>query len=157
IFKKIRDESEAASMKLAAIFGEPEWCKGTGLRHTHRIAIAPTVSNAKRANASDGVEPIAANYYVYNGAQGSFVIKNQYLEKVLEAHGKNDDATWRSIATNDGSVQHLPFLSAEEKEVFKTFREISMLELVRQAGVRQQYIDQAQSINLAFTADVDER
>jgi ribonucleoside-diphosphate reductase alpha chain len=157
IFKKIRDESEKASRDLADLLGEPEWCEGTGLRHTHRMAIAPTVSNAKRANASDGIEPYAANYFMYNGAQGSFVIKNQQLEKVLEAYGKNDDDTWRSIANNEGSVQHLGFLTADEKEVYLTFREISQLEIVRQAGVRQQYVDQAQSINLAFSADVDER
>jgi len=157
IFKKIKNESEKASRELAGRFGEPEWCRGTGLRHTHRIAIAPTVSNAKRANASDGIEPIAANYYMYNGAQGSFIIKNKALEPVLEKYGKNDDETWRSIANNDGSVQHLSFLTEDEKDVFKTFREISQLEIVRQAGQRQQYVDQAQSLNLAFTADVDER
>jgi len=157
IFKKIRDESEKASRDLAELFGEPEWCKETGLRHTHRIAVAPTVSNAKRANASDGVEPIAANYFMYNGAQGSFIIKNKALEPILEKYNKNDEETWRSIANNDGSVQHLKFLTEDEKEIFLTFREISQLEIVRQAGQRQTYIDQAQSINLAFTADVDER
>jgi len=156
IFKKIRDESEKASKNLAERFGEPEWCKGTGLRHTHRMAIAPTVSNAKRANASDGIEPLAANYYMYNGAQGSFVIKNQQLEKVLETYNKNDEGTWRSIANSEGSVQHLDFMNAEHKEVFLTFREISQLEVVRQAGMRQAYIDQAQSLNLAFPADVPE-
>jgi ribonucleoside-diphosphate reductase alpha chain len=157
IFKMVNEESLAASQALAQALGEPEWCLGTGLRHTHRLAVAPTVSNAKRANASDGVEAWRANYYMYNGAQGSFVIKNQALEKVLEAAGKNTEEVWRSIAGNDGSVQHLDFLPQDQKEVFLTFSEISQLEVVRQAAARQQYIDQAQSINLCFTKDVDER
>jgi ribonucleoside-diphosphate reductase alpha chain len=158
IFKKIKEESHRASRALAGRFGQPEWCQGTGMRHTHTMAVAPTVSNAKRANASDGVEPIASNYYAYNGAQGTFFINNKALEAVLEKYGKNTEEVWAPIRNvYDGSVQHLDFLTPHEKEVFLTFREISQLELVRQAAARQDYIDQAQSINLAFTADVDER
>ena len=155
IFKSIREEARKASMDMARLYGEPEWCEGTGMRNTHLMAIAPTVSNASRANASPSVEPWRANAYNYKGAQGVYLMKNPELEKLLKEKGKNTKQVWKSIETNEGSVQHLDFLTEQEKEVYLTFSEISQLELVRQAAVRQGYVDQAQSINLCFPADVD--
>lgn len=155
IFKYIRTEAEKASKEMAIRYGEPKWCKGTGMRNTHLLAVAPTVSNASRANTSPSTEPWRANAYNYKGAQGVYLIKNPELENLLKEKKKNTSDVWRSIETNEGSVQHLDFLTDEEKEVFLTFSEINQLELVRQAAVRQKYIDQAQSTNLCFPSNID--
>lgn len=156
IFKTIRDKADIATKQLAEAYGEPEWCKGTGRRNTHLIAIAPTVSNSTiSGNVSPGIEPIPANAFTKKSAKGSFVQKNPLLEKLLEARGKNDEKTWKTIVNDEGSVQSLPFLSKEEKEVFLTAREINQMELVRQAADRQKYIDQSQSLNLFFPVNVD--
>ena len=151
IFSQIKIESERASMDLAEIYGEPLWCVGTGMRNTHLRAIAPTVSNSKLAgNISPGVEPWAANVFTEQSAKGTFIRKNPTLEKILEEKGINNRITWDKILIDGGSVQDLEMLNDEEKEVFKTFKEINQLELVNQAGLRQQYIDQSVSLNLAF-------
>ena len=151
IFSQIKIESERASMDLAEIYGEPLWCVGTGMRNTHLRAIAPTVSNSKLAgNISPGVEPWAANVFTEQSAKGTFIRKNPTLEKLLEEKGINNRITWDKILIDGGSVQDLEMLNDEEKEVFKTFKEINQLELVNQAGLRQQYIDQSVSLNLAF-------
>ena len=150
-FSQIKIESERASMDLAEIYGEPLWCVGTGMRNTHLRAIAPTVSNSKLAgNISPGVEPWAANVFTEQSAKGTFIRKNPTLEKILEEKGINNRITWDKILIDGGSVQDLEMLNDEEKEVFKTFKEINQLELVNQAGLRQQYIDQSVSLNLAF-------
>jgi ribonucleoside-diphosphate reductase alpha chain len=152
IFSQIKMQAEAASRKMAMEYGEPLWCKGTGMRNTHLLAIAPTVSNSRISNCSAGIEPQPANVYVFNGAKGTFIVKNPELEKVLEAKGYNVSKVWDQIMADNGSVQNLSndILSEEEKEVFLTFPEINQLGLVQQAAVRQRYIDQTQSLNVSF-------
>jgi ribonucleoside-diphosphate reductase alpha chain len=141
-------------MALAEEFGEPLWCVGTGMRNTHLRAIAPTVSNSKLAgNVSPGIEPWAANIFTEQSAKGTFIRKNPTLVKVLNDLKINTKETWDKILADGGSVQDIKELSDEQKEVFKTFKEINQLELVRQAGIRQQYIDQSVSLNLAFPAE----
>jgi ribonucleoside-diphosphate reductase alpha chain len=156
IFSQIKIESERASMALADKYGEPLWCVGTGFRNTHLRAIAPTVSNSKLSgNISPGIEPWAANVFTEQSAKGTFIRKNPTLEKVLEEQDMNTSQVWNQILADGGSVQGLDFLSEDHKEVFKTFKEINQLELINQAGIRQQYIDQSVSLNLAFPSQVD--
>ena len=113
------------------------------------MAIAPTTSSsAILGQTSPGIEPFASNYYKAGLAKGNFIRKNKYLAKLLEEKGLDTEDVWRDIMLNHGSVQHMPQLTQEEKDVFKTFKEISPLEIVTQAAQRQQYIDQAQSLNL---------
>jgi ribonucleoside-diphosphate reductase alpha chain len=152
IFSQIKMQAEAASRKMAVEYGEPAWCKGTGMRNTHLLAIAPTVSNSRINSCSAGIEPQPANVYVFNGAKGTFIVKNPELEAVLEAKGKNNSKVWDQILADNGSVQNLSheILADEEKEVFLTFPEINQLALVQQAAIRQRYIDQTQSLNLSF-------
>jgi len=152
IFSQIKTQAEAASRKLAVEYGEPLWCRGTGMRNTHLLAIAPTVSNSRINACSAGIEPQPANVYVFNGAKGTFIVKNPELEAVLEAKGKNQSKYWDQILADNGSVQNLPndVLNEDEKEVFLTFPEINQLALVQQAAARQRYIDQTQSLNLSF-------
>jgi len=150
LFSDIRQKAEATSRELAQEYGEPVWCKGTGMRNTHLLAIAPTVSNSRLNSCSAGIEPIPANIYTFNGAKGTFIVKNKELEELLETKGKNTENTWDQILADNGSVQNLPALTEAEKEVFLTFSEVNQLELVRQAAIRQKYIDQTQSLNLCF-------
>jgi len=177
IFSQIKIESERASRALAEVYGEPLWCRGTGFRNTHLRAVAPTVSNSKLAgNVSPGIEPWAANVFTEQSAKGTFIRKNKELEKVLRKANINTKETWDKIMADGGSVQDikelddfgyvnskLARLSEHEsldltgfdkvKDVFKTFKEINQLELVNQAGIRQQYIDQSVSLNLAFPSE----
>ena len=147
--KFIKEKALKASRDMAATYGEPEWCQGTGLRHTHLMAIAPTKSNSVICGAgSEGIEPIDANYYVAKQAKGTFIRKNKYLVEYLEQSGHNTDETWESIMEFRGSVQHLKFLDNHAKEVFKTAREIDQFELIRQASDRQKFVCQGQSLNL---------
>ena len=149
----IYNESLKGSRAQAELYGEPEWCKGTGLRHSHHLAVAPTVSNAHiSGGVSPSVEPIPANVYNLKTAKGVFIKRNQILEKLLEKKGYNIDSVWNQILKDQGSVVGLPdyILSPEEKEVFLTFKEINQLEIVRQNAIRQQFIDQAISLNLCF-------
>ena len=153
IFNKIRMDAETASMELAAEYGEPIWCRGTGMRNTHLLAVAPTVSNSVICGGiSAGIEPLPANVYTFNGAKGTFIRKNKSLEAVLESKGENKEKWWKQMLQDNGSVLGLPdnILNAEEKDVFLTFPEINQLELVKQAAERQKYIDQTQSLNLSF-------
>ena len=153
IFSQIRSEAEAASRKLAEEYGEPEWCRGTGMRNTHLMAIAPTVSNSTiSGGVSAGIEPIPANIYTFNSNKGTFIRKNPVLEKYLEEKGHSTEEVWQQILRDRGSVANLPedIMPVEDKEVFLTFAEINQLGLVEQAGIRQKYIDQAMSLNLAF-------
>ena len=173
IFGQIKTESEQASRDLATEYGEPLWCVGTGFRNSHLRAVAPTVSNSKLAGGvSSGIEPLPANVYTDQSAKGTFIRKNRELEKVFRKIGINNKETWDKILADGGSVQDIKILdewgylsgkithmSEKEnthmdfvpvKEVFKTFKEVNQLELVRQAGVRQQFVDQAVSLNLAF-------
>ena len=153
IFNKIRMEAETASMNLAAEYGEPLWCRGTGMRNTHLLAVAPTVSNSVICGGiSAGIEPLPANVYTFNGAKGTFIRKNKSLEELLESKGENKEKWWKQMLQEGGSVMGLPdtVLSSDEKEVFLTFPEINQLELVKQAAERQKYIDQTQSLNVSF-------
>ena len=162
IFSQIKIESERGSKDLAEIYGEPLWCIGTGMRNTHIRAIAPTVSNSKLSgNVSSGIEPWAANVFTEQGANGTFIRKNPTLEQVLEDNDLNTKEIWNKILEDGGSVQGIDALDnvlmgnhdIPVKEVFKTFKEINQLELVNQAGIRQPYIDQSVSLNLAFPSE----
>jgi ribonucleoside-diphosphate reductase alpha chain len=174
IFSQLKIESERASRDMASEMGEPLWCRESGFRNTHLRAVAPTVSNSKLAgNVSAGIEPWAANVFTEQTAKGTFIRKNTELEKVLRKAGINNRDTWDKIMEDGGSVQDLKDLDgwcylggkmiqcsevSEEdkdktypvKDVFRTFKEINQMDLVKQAGVRQQYIDQGVSLNLAF-------
>ena len=153
IFNKIRMEAETASMNLAAEYGEPLWCRGTGMRNTHLLAVAPTVSNSVICGGiSAGIEPLPANVYTFNGAKGTFIRKNKSLEELLESKGENKEKWWKQMLQEGGSVMGLPdvILSSDEKEIFLTFPEINQLQLVKQAAERQKYIDQTQSLNVSF-------
>ena len=152
IFSDIKIKAEAASRQMALEYGEPTWCKGTGMRNTHLLAIAPTVSNSRINNCSAGIEPQPANIYVFNGAKGTFIVKNPELEKLLVEKKHNTTRVWDQIMGDNGSVMGLSndILTEDEKEVFMTFPEINQLALVQQATTRQKYIDQTQSLNLAF-------
>jgi len=161
IFSQIKIESDRASRNLAETYGEPLWCVGTGMRNTHTRAIAPTVSNSKLSgNISPGIEPWAANVFTEQSAKGTFIRKNPTLVKFLRKHKLNTEKIWDKILRDGGSVQGLKELNdltftndVPAKDVFKTFKEINQLELVNQAGIRQQYIDQAVSLNLAFPSE----
>ena len=153
IFSDMRSKAEAASRKLADEYGEPVWCRGTGQRNTHLLAIAPTVSNSTIAGGvSAGIEPIPANVFTFNSAKGTFIRKNRALEEYLEERGHNTEEVWDQIMKDRGSIANLPedVMPAEDKPIFLTFAEINQLQLVEQAAVRQKYIDQTQSLNLAF-------
>tara|TARA_R110000765_G_scaffold419189_1_gene523162 strand:- start:27 stop:1745 length:1719 start_codon:yes stop_codon:yes gene_type:complete len=161
IFSQIKIESERASMNLAEIYGEPLWCRGTGFRNTHLRAIAPTVSNSKLSgNVSPGIEPWAANVFTDQSAKGTFIRKNPTLIKLLRKHKLNTNEIWDKILADGGSVQDIHELDSvvlandiPARDVFKTFKEINQLELINQAGIRQQYIDQSVSLNLAFPSE----
>ena len=149
IFRNINEKSLKASKELAVLFGEPKMLEGYGERFTTRIAIAPTTSSSFiLKQVSPSIEPLNSNYFLKDLTKGKFVYRNPYLDALLTQKGKNTDATWSSILTHGGSVQHLSFLTEDEKAVFKTFGELSQLEIVIQAADRQKYIDQAQSLNL---------
>jgi ribonucleoside-diphosphate reductase alpha chain len=152
IFSQIKMRAEEASRQLAKEYGEPLWCRGTGMRNTHLLAIAPTVSNSRINSCSAGIEPQPANIYTFNGAKGTFIVKNKELVKRLEKNGFNTEKIWDQILVDNGSVQNLSseVLDEEDKETFLTFSEINQLALVQQAAIRQKYIDQTQSLNLCF-------
>jgi ribonucleoside-diphosphate reductase alpha chain len=152
VFSQIKLKAEAASRQLAEEYGEPVWCKGTGMRNTHLLAVAPTVSNSRISGCSAGIEPQPANVYTFNGAKGTFIVKNPELVAKLKSTKNNTEKVWDQILADNGSVQNLPadVLPEEDKEVFLTFSEINQLGLVQQAAIRQKYIDQTQSLNLCF-------
>ena len=151
IFSDIQKQALAASQKMAQEYGEPEVLKGYGRRNTTLMAIAPTTSSAFiLGQVSQSIEPIWSNCYVKDIDKMKVTIYNKHLEKLLEDKGKNTKEVWLSIRNQDGSVQHLDFLSEEEKAVFKTFQEISQKVIIEQAAARQNYIDQGQSLNLAI-------
>jgi len=149
IWSTIRAKADSATSQLAKLFGEPFMLEGYGRRNSTTLAIAPTTSSSFiLGQVSPSIEPLNSNYFVKDLAKGKFTYRNPYLEKLLKEKGKNDQETWKDVLTHGGSVQHLEFLSAEEKDVFKTFGEISQKEIVIQAAQRQKYIDQGQSLNL---------
>jgi ribonucleoside-diphosphate reductase alpha chain len=149
IFSALNRKSLAASKEMAAKYGEPELLKGYGERQVTRLAVAPTTSSSFiLGQVSQGIEPQNSNYYVKKLAKGAFTYKNPYLKELLHSKGKDNQETWKSILERGGSVQHFDFLSQEEKDVFKTFGEISQKEIVIQASARQKHLDQSQSLNL---------
>lgn len=160
IFKDLKEKTYTASIELgekygyAPIFNEVE-TTDIKRRNTTLLAIAPTTSSASiLGQVSPGIEPFASNYFVVGLAKGSFTRKNEELEKLLENKNKNTDEIWKSIIQNQGSVQHLDFLNENEKNVFKTFQEISPLSIIQQAAARQVFIDQGQSINLKIPSSM---
>lgn len=155
IFSTIQTKCIEASQKLAGKKGEPEWCKGTGLYNTHLLAVAPTRSNSIiSGDVSAGIEPIIANAYTDNTSKGTFLRRNKNLIRLLDTKGNNTEEVWKDISNKNGSVQHLSFLTNDEKNVFKTAYEINQKSIIQQAAQRQKYICQSQSLNLFFPFDV---
>ena len=148
----IRERCDRATVKLAEEFGEPEYLRGYGRRNMTTMAIAPTTSSSFiLGQVSPSIEPLNSNYFTKDLAKGKFTYKNPFLEELLEGRDKNIQSVWKSILVKGGSVQHLDFLTEEEKAVFKTFGEISQKEIVVQAAQRQRYIDQGQSLNVMIS------
>ncbi len=151
IAKTIKERSYAASAELADRFGEPPVLEGYGRRNATTMAVAPTKSSSFiLGQVSPSIEPIKSNYFVQDRAKMKVTYKNPHLKALLQEKGRDTDAVWDEIALRDGSVQHLDFLSDEEKDVFKTFSEISQMAIIDQAAGRQKHIDQSQSLNLAI-------
>lgn len=149
IWSTIRDRADHATKELAEKLGEPKLLKGYGRRNVTTLAIAPTTSSSFiLGQVSPSIEPLNSNYFVKKLAKGNFTYKNPYLIKLLEKHDKNTNPVWKSILVKGGSVQHLEFLTDDEKDVFKTFGEISQKDIITQAANRQKYIDQSQSLNV---------
>lgn len=148
IFKTIHEKANKATVELASFLGEPPLLKGTGRRNTTLTAIAPTTSSSFIiGQVSPSIEPLKDNYFTKDLSKGVFGFRNPYLQNLLADLGKDTDEVWKSILDTGGSVQHLNFLTSDQKDVFKTFGEISQKEIVIQAAQRQQYICQSQSLN----------
>ena len=149
IHKTIQEKTKYATKELAKVYGEPPLLKGYGERNVTTMAIAPTTSSSFiLGQVSPSIEPLNSNYFVKDLAKGKFTYKNPYLEALLEEKEQNTQAVWKTILVKGGSVQHLDFLTDEEKSVFKTFGEISQKEIIIQAAQRQKFIDQSQSLNI---------
>lgn len=158
IFKHIKTKCDKANILLGKEKGEAPDMKGTGKRFSHMTAIAPNASSSVICgNTSPSIEPLRANAFSQKTLSGSFLLKNKYLEQLLEKKGMNTKDVWSSIITSGGSVQHLDFLNAQEKNIYKTAIEIDQAWLVDLAAERQKYICQAQSLNLFFAPDADVR
>ena len=158
IFQLLQEKTLTASKALAAKFGEPELLQGYGRRNTTLLSIAPTKSSSFiLGSVSPSVEPFKSNYHVKDLAKIKTTYKNPFLVELLKEKGIDNEKTWESILLNDGSVQHLTALNGEEKEIFKTFAEISQLAVIQQAAQRQKYIDQGQSINVMIHPDTPTR
>lgn len=149
IFKGIKEKAYAASTEMAKKYGEPKVLKGYNRRNTTLLAIAPTTSSAFiLGQVSQSIEPVWSNCYVKDMAKLKVTVKNPFLQKLLQEKGRDERDVWNGIRDNDGSVQHLDFLSDEEKKVFRTFSEIDQNIVIEQAAARQEYIDQGQSLNI---------
>lgn len=158
IFSNIRNKADEASKKYAAIWGEPPLLEGYSERWTTKLAIAPTTSSSMiLGQVSPSIEPLNSNYFLKDVAKGKFVYKNPYLKRLLKNKDKDNDEVWDSILSKGGSVQHLEFLTENEKEVFKTFGEISQMEVVQNVAIIQKYIDQGISLNTMIHPDVPVR
>jgi len=154
VWSTIRTQADAATEKLAKLYGEPSILKGYGRRNTTTLAIAPNTSSSFiHGQISPGIEPLNSNYFIKGLAKGDFTYINPYLIELLETKGKNSNEVLLSILSAGGSVQHLDFLSQEEKDVFKTFGEISQKAIIIQAAQRQKYIDQSQSLNIMISPE----
>jgi len=151
LFSTIEDRSYEASAELADMFGEPEVLAGYGRRNATTMSVAPTKSSSIiHGQVSPSIEPLKSNYFVRDGAKHKITQRNRFLEKLLAEKGRNERQVWDSIMAEDGSVQHLDFLSDHEKDVFKTSVEIPQMSIIQQAAQRQDHIDQAQSLNISI-------
>lgn len=155
IFREIKEKAVKESKKLANERGEADDMAGTGLRNAHLLAIAPNANSSIIADTSPSIEPYHANAFVHRTRAGSFLVRNKYLGVCLDAVNKNTDETWSSIISNRGSVQHLEFLDAATKAVFKTAMEINQDWVIRHAADRQKHICQGQSVNLFFSSSAN--
>ena len=155
VFEHIQREASAESRLLAEERGEYKDGVGTGRRNSHLLAIAPNASSGVILSTSPSIEPLKANAYTHRTRAGSFLVKNKYLQRLLEEKGENTDSTWTSIITKKGSVQHLPFLTEGEKAIYKTADELDQKWIIKHAGERQEFICQGQSVNLFFPAESD--
>jgi len=156
MFKSIKEEAVEESKRLAVKRGEAPDMEGTGMRNAHLLAVAPNASSSIICGTtSPSIEPYRANAYVQKTMSGSFLVKNKYLEKLLEKKGINNDTIWSSIVSQRGSVLHLKELSDYEKDIFKTGIEINQQWIIEHAADRQKYICQGQSVNLFVPADVN--
>jgi len=153
----IKERAVASSKQLAIERGEAPDMIGTGMRNSRLLSLAPNANSADIANTSPSIEPWYRNTFVKDTRVGSFVIKNKHLEKLLETKGKNTKGVWKDIQDHDGSVQHLDFLTEDEKAVFKTAMEMDQHWLVELAEARGKYICQAQSLNLFFPAGASKK
>lgn len=160
IFSGIQEKALEASAYLANVYGPaPIFLEGLQYEQVYRnttvMAIAPTTSSsAILGQVSPGIEPFSSNYYKAGLAKGNFIRKNKYLTQLLEGYGINHESTWRSIMLNGGSIQHISEISQEHRDVFKTFKEISQMDIIIQASIRQKYIDQSQSLNINIPSEV---
>ena len=155
MFAHIQNHSNAMSKALYVNAGRSQFMNGTEFRHSTRQAVAPTTSSSFiLGQVSPSIEPLHSNYFTKDLAKGKFTYKNPYLKKLLKSYDKDNAATWKDIMMKGGSVQHLDFLTDEEKDVFKTFAEISQMEIIQQAADRQKFIDQGQSLNVMISDDV---
>ena len=160
MFKQIREQADRASQKLAEERGPCPDAQEYGVneRFSHKMAIAPTASiSIICGGASAGIEPIAANSYTHKTLSGSFSVHNRYLKRTLDEKGKNTKEVWSSITTHEGSVQHLDFLTDEEKDVFKTAFELDQRWVIELAGDRSEFICQSQSVNVFIPSDVHKK
>lgn len=149
VFRLLDERTRAASEAMAEEYGEAPLLKGYGLRHATRMAIAPTTSSSTiLGQVSQSIEPLKSNYFVKDLAKLKYTFRNPTLKKLLAEKGEDKATVWQSILENNGSVQHLDFLTEDEKDVFRTFSEISQLDVVKQAAQRQKFIDQGQSLNV---------
>lgn len=154
IFSNINNKSLAESKRLAVVYGEPKILEGYGERFSTRLSIAPTTSSSFiLGQVSPSIEPLNSNYFIKDVAKGKFAYKNPYLKELLQEKGKDTNETWKSILVKGGSVQHLSFLDKKEKDVFKTFGEISQMEIIQNASIIQKYIDQGISLNTMIHPD----
>jgi len=157
IFKYIKEEAVKETMQLATERGEAPDMEGTGRRNAHLLAVAPNANSSIICNCSPSIEPIKSNAFTHRTRAGAHLIKNPHLIKVLEEKGKNTDAVWKDIIANDGSVDHVDFLSKEEKAVFRTAFELKQTWVVEHAAKRQEFICQGQSVNLFFPSGANKK
>ena len=155
IFKRIYTEAKEATRELATEYGEAPDLVGTGERNAHLLAIAPNANSSIICGCTASIEPLKSNAFTHRTRAGAHLIKNKYLERLLESKGRNNESVWKSIITNEGSVQHLEFLDEWEKDTFKTAFEVDQRWVVDHAADRQPFICQGQSVNLFFPSGSD--
>ena len=155
IFKDIKAQAVEATHELATEKGECPDGLGLGIRNMHLLAIAPNANSSILCGCSASIEPIISNCYVHRTRVGSHTMRNPYLLEVLQRHGQDNEATWKSIIEKEGSVQHLDFLTVSERAVFKTAFELDQTWVVDHAAKRQEFICQGQSVNVFFASGTD--